>query len=81
MENANKPTIDKAHLEDWIDCYDVMHMLRISYRTLQTFRSNGMIPFSRIGKKVYFLRQDIEKILADNYKMNLIRYDYGKSNK
>ena len=73
--------MENAKLEDWIDCYDVMHMLRISYRTLQTFRSNGMIPFSRIGKKVYYLRQDIEKILADNYTMNKIRYDYGKSRK
>lgn len=78
MKNANKKVIDYARLEDWIDCYEVMHLLRISYRTLQTLRSNGIIPFSRIGKKVYYLRQDIEKILADNYKMNQIRYDYGK---
>ena len=78
MENVNKKLIQATPLEDWIDCYDVMHMLRISYRTLQTLRSNGMVPFSRLGKKIYFRRQDIQNILADNYKMNQIRYDYGK---
>lgn len=81
MKSTKKKVIDYAHLEDWIDCYEVMHILRISYRTLQTLRSNGTIPFSRIGKKVYYLRQDIEKILADNYMMNTLKYDYGKSRK
>lgn len=78
MENVNKKLISATPLEDWIDCCDVMRMLRISYRTLQTLRSNGMVPYSRIGKKIYFRRQDIQNILADNYKMNQIRYDYGK---
>lgn len=81
MENTKKKVINYARLEDWLDCIDVMQMLRISYRTLQTLRSNGTIPFSRIGKKVYYLRQDIEKILADNYMMNTLKYDYGKNRK
>ena len=81
MKSTKKKVIDYARLEDWLDCIDVMQMLRISYRTLQTLRSNGTIPFSRIGKKVYYLRQDIEKILADNYMMNTLKYDYGKNRK
>ena len=45
---------------------------------LQTLRSNGTLPYSRINNKIYYRRHDIQQILADNYKMNTIRYDYGK---
>lgn len=75
-ENKNK--ILNTDLNDWLDNYKVMTLLRISYRTLQTLRSNGMLPYSKIGRKVYYRREDVQKILADNYTMNTIRYDYGK---
>ena len=68
---------DEATLEDWIDGQMVMQALHISPRTLQTLRSNGILPYSRIGNKLYYRRQDIEKILADNYTMYKIR-NYGK---
>lgn len=64
-------------LDDWIDNQDVMLALHISPRTLQTLRSNGTLPFSRIGNKLYYLRKDVENLLADNYTMIKIR-DYGK---
>lgn len=70
--------IEKAFLEDWLDNQDVMLALHISPRTLQTLRSNGTLPFSRIGNKLFYLRRDIEQLLADNYTMIRIR-DYGKS--
>ena len=64
-------------LEDWLDNQDVMQILHISPRTLQTLRSNGILPFSRIGNKLYYRRQDLQRLLADNYSMIKIR-DYGK---
>ena len=65
-------------LEDWIDNYDVMKMLHISRRTLQTLRSNGKVQFSKIGRKIYYRRQDIQNMLADNYTMFEIHNEYGK---
>jgi hypothetical protein len=56
-----------------------MNLLHISPRTLQTLRSNGTLPFSRINGKIYYRRQDIQKILADNYVMYKIKNEYGKS--
>jgi len=58
---------------DWIDGQYVMQKLLISQRTLQTLRSNGTIPFSRIGRKIYYRRSDIERVLQDNYIMFKIR--------
>jgi len=61
--------VDENSLSDWIDGQDVMQALHISKRTLQTLRSNGALPYSRIGNKLYYLKSDILKILAHNYTM------------
>lgn len=71
--------IEYTFLEDWIDNQDVMQLLHISARTLQTLRSNGTLPYSRIMGKIYYRRQDIQKILADNYTMYRLRNGYGKN--
>lgn len=76
QEDIERLLADTA-LEDWIDGQEVMIRLHISQRTLQTLRSNGTIPFSRIGHKLYYLRQDIERILCDNYIMLKLRERYG----
>lgn len=58
---------EKAFLEDWIDNQIVMQRLHISLRTLQTLRSNGTLPYTRVNGKIYYLRQDVEKLLRQNY--------------
>ena len=60
-------------LENWLDGQNVMQALHISPRTLQTLRTNGTLPFSRLGRKLYYRKQDILKILTDNYMMYKIR--------
>ena len=63
----------REELEDWIDGQIVMQSLHISPRTLQTLRSNGTLPYSRIGNKIYYRKSDIIKILSNNYIMHKIR--------
>ena len=59
--------------KEWVDNQDVMLLLHISPRTLQTLRTNGTLPFSRIGNKLYYRTEDIQRILKDNYTMYKIR--------
>ncbi len=73
--DRNKPNID---LENLLDGQDIMQMLHVSPRTLQTLRSNGTIPYTRIGRKIYYLREDIQRILRNNYIMTKIEDRYGK---
>lgn len=73
--------VENTALEDWIDNQDVMNLLHISPRTLQTLRSNGTVAYSKLNGKIYYRRHDIQKILADNYIMYKIRNEYGKSDK
>lgn len=65
-------------MDNLIDGQDVMQLLHISPRTLQTLRSNGTVPYTRIGHKIYYLRRDIERILRSNYVMFNIRERYGE---
>ena len=74
--STTAPLTDK--LEDWLDNQDVMQILHISPRTLQTLRSNGILPFSRIGNKLYYRRSDISLILNNHYTMVKIKYYGGK---
>lgn len=69
--------VEQTPLEEWLDNQDVMQTLHISPRTLQTLRSNGTLPFSRIGNKLFYRRADIQRILKDNYTMFKLR-DHGK---
>lgn len=69
---------DRAFLEDWIDGQVVMQKLHISARTLQTLRSNGTIPYTKIGNKIWYLKRDLEHVLRSNYVMFKIRERYGK---
>jgi hypothetical protein len=78
--HLSEKSSDETSLTDWIDAQDVMQALHISPRTLQTLRSNGTLPFSRIGNKIYYRRQDIIKILSNNYTLNKIR-NYDKQGK
>ena len=69
---------DRAFLEDWIDGQVVMQKLHISARTLQTLRSNGTIPYTKIGNKIWYLKRDLERVLRSNYVMFKIRERYEK---
>ena len=51
------------NLSDWLDNQDVCQMLSISKRTLQTYRDNGTLPYTRIGDKMYYKAEEVERIM------------------
>ncbi|EFZ37429.1 hypothetical protein HMPREF0663_10887 [Hoylesella oralis ATCC 33269] len=48
-------------------------LLNISKRTLQHYRDTGVLPFTQIGHKCYYKREDVEQLL-------LARTDKPKNN-
>ena len=52
---------------DWVDSQDVMQKFHISVRTLQNWRTNRLLPYSRIRGKIYYRKSDILLILQKNY--------------
>ena len=65
--NRQQESDSLTSLAQWMDNSDVMRALNISQRTLQTLRSNGTLPYSQIGGKLYYKRADIETLLDRNY--------------
>ncbi|MCU4155235.1 helix-turn-helix domain-containing protein [Carboxylicivirga sp. A043] len=53
--------------EEWITKEEVMSILNISPRKLQTMRDNGTLPFSQIDGKMYYRASDVENLLKHNY--------------
>lgn len=49
--------------DEWLDNQDVCQLLKISKRTLQTYRDNGTLAYSQIGYKCYYKKEDIEKLI------------------
>lgn len=49
--------------ENWLDNKQVCELLKISSRTLQTYRDTGVLPYSQIGHKCYYKATDIEQFI------------------
>ena len=47
---------------------EVSARLKVSRRTLQDYRNNGMIAYYQLGGKVLYKESDIERMLAANYR-------------
>ena len=54
--------------EIWLNNNDVARLLKISKRTLQTYRDEGEISFSQIGAKIYYRASDVNNFLEKHYK-------------
>jgi predicted site-specific integrase-resolvase len=49
-----------------------MFLLRISTRTLQSYRDEGKLNFSQIGNKIYYKVSDVEKLLMSTHTVSII---------
>ena len=61
--NSSKPD-----LSEWLDNQDVCILMNISVRKLLSLRQKGLIPFSRIDRKIYYKKEDILNYLRRDLK-------------
>jgi len=45
---------------------DVIRILKVSPNTLQVWRNQGLIKFSQVGKKLFYLIEDLIQFLDDH---------------
>lgn len=60
-------------LERWYDNFEVMKMFHISQRTLQTLRSNGKLPFSKLGNKCFYREQDLQQMMMESFRDSRVK--------
>ena len=53
--------------QKWIDNEQACQRLSVSIRTLQTLRDSRILPFTKMGGKVFYKPEDIEKMLFPGY--------------
>lgn len=61
----------KSKLDEWLDNQDVCILMNISDRKLLSLRQKGLIPFSRIDRKVYYNKEDILNYMRNNLKTHI----------
>lgn len=65
MALENRPLLDG---ERYLTDKEVSILLRLSRRTLQDYRNEGIISYYQLGGKILYRESDIEKMLQENYK-------------
>ena len=53
--------------EQYLTDKEVSKLLKISRRSLQDYRTEGKIPFYRVGGKILYSASDIERFLKEHY--------------
>ena len=53
----------------WMKSHEVRRLLKISPGTLQTLKSSGVIPYTKMGRVHFYDHEDIQKVL-DSGKVN-----------
>ena len=68
-------TLDKlkkaAEVNGWLDKQDILCLFNISSRTLQTWRSEGIIPVERHGGKIFYPASGVLQMMRTK------KNDYG----
>jgi len=49
-----------------LDNQDVSLTLNVSHRTLQRYRDDGLLPFFKIGQKVYYRTSDVRNFVFNH---------------
>ena len=51
---------------EWIENGELAEMLGLSKRQLQGYRERGVLGFSTIGRKIYYRRDDVARLIKNN---------------
>ncbi len=58
-------TYDKITIDNWIKSSEVMLKLGISPGTLQNFRINGTLPYTKLGGIIYYDVDEINRMMLE----------------
>lgn len=59
---------------EWIDTVDICHWLKVSRRTVERWRQQGLIKGRRMGGRVYYSRQEVNRALWEGKVKENVNY-------
>ncbi|PCH69130.1 MAG: hypothetical protein COC01_02245 [Bacteroidetes bacterium] len=69
---------DNPQQKEWLTTQEAMELLQVGETTIWSYKKNGILSFSKIGRRNYFNRNDIGKLL-DSKKKNALSKNNGMS--
>ena len=68
IESMNEKSKASFGNERFLTDKEVSAWLKVSRRTLQDYRNNGMVSYYQLGGKILYKESDIERMLLANYR-------------
>ena len=65
VADENQPLLGGEH---YLTDRELSQRLKISRRTLQDYRNNGILPYRQLGGKILYRESDIERVLQSSYR-------------
>ena len=65
IADENQPLLCGEH---YLTDRELSERLKISRRTLQDYRNNGILPYRQLGGKILYRESDIERVLQSCYR-------------
>ena len=62
-KDATEKYVSIFNKEKWLDNQEVCLMMNITKRTLQTYKDKGLLPYSKLNRKNYYKRSDVQALL------------------
>lgn len=70
LSRNHRPVLNGEH---YLTDRELSERLKISRRTLQEYRNEGILPYIQLRGKVLYKESDIEKMLQDGYRKARLR--------
>lgn len=58
---------NKLNGEALLDNQDLCLLLKVSKRSLQRYRTSGILPYKRIGRKTYYFESDVHQFIRNEF--------------
>lgn len=68
IESMNEKSKASFSNERFLTDKEVSAWLKVSRRTLQDYRNNGMVSYYQLGDKILYKESDIEKLVMGGYR-------------
>lgn len=68
IESMNEKSKASFGKERFLTDKEVSAWLKVSRRTLQDYRNNGMVSYYQLGGKILYKESDIEKLVMGGYR-------------
>ena len=68
IESMNEKSKASFRNERFLTDKEVSAWLKVSRRTLQDYRNNGMVSYYQLGGKILYKESDIEKLVMGGYR-------------